>query len=261
MIDKQKFNMHTHTKRCGHAYGDDEQYVQAAIAAGFKVIGFSEHIGYSWFDIPTDRMLYKDTDDYLASIQALKIKYQEQIDIKVGFEIEYFEGEHDFLVDMRKRVDFMIVGQHCKYVDHFGFDYLSLDEDVLDYAHLVCSAMRSGLVSCVAHPEYFMLGRRSFSKECEQAAHQIAQCAVECDVALEVNIKGTRGSKYFYDGVEAYPYPYRPFWEILAQYPIRCVYGYDAHMPVNLLDESAREKAIQILQGLDLKFDSEFKIK
>ena len=39
MKSKQDFNMHTHTKRCGHAYGDDEQYVLAAIDAGFKQLG------------------------------------------------------------------------------------------------------------------------------------------------------------------------------------------------------------------------------
>lgn len=261
MIDKQNFNMHTHTRRCGHGYGDDEQYVRAAIEAGFKVLGFSEHIGYPWFDIPTDRMLYRDTQEYLASINALKIKYQDQIDIKVGFEIEYFPGERDFLFEMRKQVDYMIVGQHCKYVDHFGFDYLSLDSDVLDYANLVCEAMRSGLVSCVAHPDYFMLGRKSYSKACEMAAHQIAQCAVECDVALEINLKGRRSGKIDYEEGEAYPYPYRPFWEVLAQYPIRCVYGYDAHKPVDLLDKKAIENVLTIIGDLDLKMDEEFKIK
>lgn len=39
----QTFNYHTHTKRCGHADGDDEQYVRAAMMTGFKELGFSEH--------------------------------------------------------------------------------------------------------------------------------------------------------------------------------------------------------------------------
>ena len=40
---KQNFNYHGHTKRCGHAVGEDEEYVQAAIAAGYSIIGFSDH--------------------------------------------------------------------------------------------------------------------------------------------------------------------------------------------------------------------------
>ena len=37
-------NYHTHTYRCGHA-GDypDEAYVQAAVQAGYKVLGMSDH--------------------------------------------------------------------------------------------------------------------------------------------------------------------------------------------------------------------------
>ena len=121
-MTRQKFNIHTHTQRCGHALGSDEQFVLAAIEAGFETLGFSEHIGYEWFDIPSDRMLYKDSEEYLASIERLKLKYQDQIKIFVGFEIEYYPDESAFLERMRKKVDYMIVGQHCKYVDHYGLD-------------------------------------------------------------------------------------------------------------------------------------------
>ena len=38
-----KANYHTHTARCGHAIGTDEEYVQAAIQAGLKTLGFSDH--------------------------------------------------------------------------------------------------------------------------------------------------------------------------------------------------------------------------
>ena len=41
-----KTNWHTHTKRCGHAKGTDEEYVLEAIAAGVKSLGFSDHACY-----------------------------------------------------------------------------------------------------------------------------------------------------------------------------------------------------------------------
>ncbi len=37
------YNYHTHTSRCGHAGGSDEEYVQAAIKAGYQILGFSDH--------------------------------------------------------------------------------------------------------------------------------------------------------------------------------------------------------------------------
>ena len=39
-----KNNYHTHTTRCYHASGKDEEYVKAAIKAGIKELGFSDHI-------------------------------------------------------------------------------------------------------------------------------------------------------------------------------------------------------------------------
>ena len=36
-------NYHTHTARCRHAAGTEEEYVLQAIAGGLKVLGFSDH--------------------------------------------------------------------------------------------------------------------------------------------------------------------------------------------------------------------------
>lgn len=37
-------NYHTHTKRCGHAEGEDEDYVLEALGSGITDLGFSDHI-------------------------------------------------------------------------------------------------------------------------------------------------------------------------------------------------------------------------
>ena len=37
-----KCNYHTHTKRCNHAVGEDEEYVLSAIENGYKVLGFAD---------------------------------------------------------------------------------------------------------------------------------------------------------------------------------------------------------------------------
>ena len=36
-------NYHTHTARCGHAEGTEEEYILTALRCGFKVLGFSDH--------------------------------------------------------------------------------------------------------------------------------------------------------------------------------------------------------------------------
>ena len=38
-----KTNFHTHTARCCHASGRDEEYVQSAIRGGYQILGFADH--------------------------------------------------------------------------------------------------------------------------------------------------------------------------------------------------------------------------
>ena len=80
----QLFNYHTHTYRCGHAGGDDEQYVRAAIAAGYQILGFSDHAPYPGVVHRGDRMNMEELDGYITSINHLKEKYADQIEIKLG---------------------------------------------------------------------------------------------------------------------------------------------------------------------------------
>ena len=45
-------NFHTHTARCNHATGTDREYVEAAIRAGVKSLGFSDRTGSRTDTIP-----------------------------------------------------------------------------------------------------------------------------------------------------------------------------------------------------------------
>ena len=88
-----KANYHTHTARCGHAEGTDEEYVLAAIGRGFDELGFSDHVPWPYkngYVHPTVRMNISQMPEYLASVRALAEKYRGQIRILTGFECEYF---------------------------------------------------------------------------------------------------------------------------------------------------------------------------
>ena len=45
-----KQNLHTHTTRCGHACGTEDEYVRSAIEGGLKTLGFSEHCPHVYPD-------------------------------------------------------------------------------------------------------------------------------------------------------------------------------------------------------------------
>ena len=93
-----KYNWHTHTSRCGHATGTDEEYVLAAIQAGIKKLGFSDHAPYPNAYIQGIRMSYEQYDEYVSSIKQLKEKYKNEIEIYVGLEVEYYEEHIESLI-------------------------------------------------------------------------------------------------------------------------------------------------------------------
>ena len=95
-------NYHTHTFRCKHAKGKDEEYVLRAIEGGLKVLGFSDHApinfveGYDgWW-----RVQPEDAEEYINSLRKLREKYKDKIKIHIGFEMEYFPEYFDkILID------------------------------------------------------------------------------------------------------------------------------------------------------------------
>ncbi|MBQ2463219.1 MAG: PHP domain-containing protein, partial [Clostridia bacterium] len=69
-------NYHTHTARCKHAQHTDEEYVQAAIRAGYEVFGFADHCPWPYEHgfVSGIRMDVDQLDEYLESIARLKEK-------------------------------------------------------------------------------------------------------------------------------------------------------------------------------------------
>ena len=271
-MGKQLFNLHTHTQRCGHADGTDIQYIHSAIDAGLKILGFSEHIPFEEIRISGARMFIEQKDEYIASIKKLKKQFEHEIDIKVGFEIEYLEDHLDYLKEVRKECDYMILGQHLQYISDskgiYDYDCYCSNEDVLTYVEQIETALQHNLVTYIAHPDYFMQGRRVFSKECEEAAHRIAKASLKYDIPLVVNLNGFRYGKKTYEiynrpGIyeERYTYPFREFWEIISSYGCKVLYGYDAHSPIAFLEKNRYITANEILKDIPLNFIENIKLK
>lgn len=255
MKSRQHFNYHTHTKRCGHAIGLDEEYIQAAIKAGFTTLGFSEHLGYEGWDDPNERINFLEIDEYLQTMNTYKELYKNQIQLRVGFEFEYFEEDVDYLHEIKSKCDFLINGQHAISKDHYIHDTCS-DEDVQIYAKQICLAMEEGLSDYLAHPDYFLLGRREigFNEACAKAMNDIAACAKKHAIPVEINLKGLRYGKHAFPYGERYIYPHRETYEILAKHGCTIVYGYDAHTPTALLEQDKEILTDEITKDLQLRF-------
>ena len=100
-----KHNFHTHTSRCQHAVGTDEAYVEAALDAGFDVLGFADHAPFPFANgfVSGIRMPLDQLTDYIHSVHALQQRYAGQLEIRLGLESEYFPRYHDHLLRMREQ--------------------------------------------------------------------------------------------------------------------------------------------------------------
>lgn len=268
----QLFNYHTHTSRCGHAIGSDEEYIINAINAGYKKLGFSDHIPRGKEE-KNVRMSMNQMPEYIRKINRLKQQYKGKIDIYTGFEFEYYgdelektESVMEFRRYLKDNVDYLILGQH--YIIN---NPKNLEDYPLAYATMVMQAMRSGLVSYIAHPDIFYRYRGTFSDEknaiyeenCRKASDRICNLAKQLDIPLEINLarieKATSGksdSKYGLAKNGEYLYPVREFWQCAEKYSCRVLYGVDAHNPEALTKYDLYKEAIKVLDGLDLNYVS-----
>ena len=229
------YNYHTHTSRCGHACGNDEEYVLAAIKAGYKILGFSDHAPYKDYSLPNSRMDYQYLDDYIQSISALKKKYKDQIEIHLGLESEFYPEN---IAERRELLD-------------------KVDYEIRFYAQSVCMGLESGLFSYLCHPDVFMNRQEAFTPVCEEVAHMIAQKCVETNTPVELNVRGVmKGRKHFPSG-EKYYYPHYDFWKILSAYPLKVTVGIDAHDPADLLDLKAIDDALKEVEDFHLNIITE----
>ena len=97
---EMKVNLHTHTTRCRHASGTEREYIENAIAGGLGRLGFSDHAPYVFRDgyYSNFRMMQEQQEDYVTTLQALREEYKDKIDIRIGYEAEYYpEFFEDFL--------------------------------------------------------------------------------------------------------------------------------------------------------------------
>lgn len=242
-------NYHTHTWRCNHAVGTEEEYVQCALQAGLKILGFADHSPYIFPGdyYSTFRMRLYQLSDYVQTVFALRKKYAGQIRIPLGLEIEYYPRLLPQLLPILRDqpLDYLILGQH--FVDNeYDATYnglMTYDEGLLKkYVKQTCDAMQTGLFTYFAHPDLIhYCGDREKYRE---HMRKICQEAKSCDIPLELNLLGLAGGRH---------YPDCTFWELAAEEGCEVILGRDAHAPQMLLDEKTEQMALELAETMGLQ--------
>lgn len=249
-------NYHTHTPRCNHAVGTEEEYVQCALQAGLQTLGFSDHTAYPFPKgfVSGFRMGVGAMPDYADAVRAVKKQFTGQIDIRLGVEAEFYPTYFaDMLSLLRDNgVEYMILGQHML-GNEVGEPYLGIPNDANGlerYCNQSCDAMYTGLFTYFAHPD---LVHYVGSPEIYRTnIRRLCRAAKNCGIPLEINLLGLRSGRH---------YPNPLFWEIAAEEGCDVLLGRDAHDPQHLLDtateKAARDMAarlgIALLETVELK--------
>ena len=262
------FNYHCHTFRCGHAFGEDEEYVQVAVENGFKILGFSDHIILPGVHEPNMRGDYSMQEDYFASIRSLKERYKDRIEIHLGYEAEWLGREYAEhyreLLDSGE-IEYLILGNHCCYQNGSLLYFPSIaDRDLMIrmYTSELIRGMESGLFLYVAHPDFAFRWRPEWDELNEQCARAIIETAVRLDLPLEVNMGPARWWNLDDpDRWDHLPYPQLPFWKLAGELGATCIFGIDAHRPEQLIEndfgrfkEFAERCHLKMIDRLDLNY-------
>lgn len=245
-----KANYHTHTARCGHAQGTDEEYVLAAISAGYDELGFSDHVPWpyaSGFVNPTVRMTVSQMDEYLSSVRALREKYAGKIRILTGFECEHFPEYMNWLADMKeeKQLDYLILGNHHDQTDEGGmyFGGTKTAQQLAAYVKSTVKGVQSGLFAYLAHPDLFMRGYKTFDDNCRAAARDLCQACRENNLPMEYNVH----ERYIFYKTHRISYPHPEFFDIAREEGVAVIIGVDAHEPDEIGDSTQFNRALEEL--------------
>lgn len=242
-----RYNLHTHTFRCHHATGEDREYVETAIQAGIKVLGFADHCpqffpnGY----YSTFRMRPEAAAEYVESLRALKKEYKDDIDILIGFETEYYPELFGKFMEFIEplELDYMIMGQHFIHNEYEVPDYYASNpsyNDAKQYVRQTLEGLRTGAFTYIAHPDILRHEDSVFYRElmtyfCRQLK--------EMNIPVEYNILGYRNKKW---------YPNPIFWQAAAEVGNKVVLGYDAHEPGALLEQNHFDACMGYLNALGI---------
>jgi histidinol-phosphatase (PHP family) len=266
-----KANYHTHTKRCGHASGEDEDYVLEALGFGLTELGFSDHIMLPGFSEPNVRGDYSLSAGYFDSIGKLKEKYRDRMKIDLGFEAESFPQYFPYYKELLESgtIDYLILGNHSQMNEEKKlttfFAKITSAADLFLYRDLAISALQTGFFSCFAHPDYFMSSIENPDKDVKRVSQDLISICMDLDIPLEVNTAGIRAGLKKIGNVTRYVYPTDDFFELAGKMGAKCIIGLDAHAPDQISNEEAMDKAVMFARFHNLNiveslnFRKEFK--
>lgn len=237
MVDSKKiFDLHTHHYRCGHAEGEIEEYINAAIQNGLDIIGISDHSPFFYSDKdqlhPGIAMKKSEFHEYINEVLSLKEKYKGQIEILLGMESDFFPDHIELYKAKYKGhpFDYVIGSVHfvngASVFDRNYWDSLSHQEKIVHketYYRLIQQSAESGLFQVLGHIDVMKTNCPDFTDIPTDITEHMFKEISKYDIAIEINTSGAmKGCGSF---------PTNELLERALYFGVDVTFGSDAHIP------------------------------
>ncbi len=223
-----RVDLHNHTYLCNHATGSIEEYIQRAVELNIDVYGFSEHAPMKNFE-DGYRLTLDKKEFYENTILELKKKYEDKINILLGYEVDFIQG--DFLLDeiINSNVDYFIGSVH--YLEKWGFDnpefiseYENKDIDKIwqEYFDTIEQMAKTNKFDIVGHLDLIKIFKFLPQKDIKSIAKNALKQIKKSNMVIELNSAGYR--KPIKES-----YPSKQLIELAYELDIPITFGSDAH--------------------------------
>ncbi len=221
-----RIDLHNHTTRCNHAEGTVDEYIQRAIALGIDVYGFSEHAPMDFDE--EYRLSFDEMSTYEEEIRTAKERYKADIDIRLGYEVDWLPGHMDERV-LNADVDYLIGSVH--FIDKWSFDNpefiggwetRDIDEIWQAYFEATEAMAKSGKFDIVGHFDLIKIFKFMPKKDIRLLAYSALKAIRQSGMVLEINAAGLRKPV-------GEPYPSKVLLEEAYTLDIPITFSSDAH--------------------------------
>lgn len=224
-----RVDLHNHTPLCHHASGTPEQYLQKAIELGINIYGFSCHAPMA-FD-PEYRMALSELPEYMSTIKSLRERYDEQIDVRIGLEVDFIKGKEEFIESavLEAKVDYLIGSVH--FLNEWGFDnpefigrykHADMTQCWSEYLDSIAAMAQSGLFQIIGHFDLLKVFDNPPPSAMLPKLRTTLESIKDNACVLEINSAGLRKPC-------AEQYPSREILQIAKKLEIPITFSSDAH--------------------------------
>ena len=246
-------DIHLHSKLCGHATGELEEYIQRAVELDLAAIGFSFHLPVTIPFPQKVNVTREELDTLVRDVARLRDAYQGTIPVLFGGEADYLPGAEDQVAALAADYPFDHLIGSVHFIGDWAFDHPATVARYADwdrrrlyetYFRLLCDAMRTGLFDIVGHIDLIKKFGHRLEGDWSDLVAEVCAVARQRDLCVEINTAG-------FDKPVGEQYASEAILRACFAAGVPIAFGSDAHAPREVGRHFPRAVALARAVGYD----------